>query len=172
MTARRGFSLFEMLASCAVIAVLASLLVIPSYIRYTKAREVDDASSILAQDIGYLERFAQDSDPLEGATIEVQSDDPLRYTCYSGRPSLMDPQSHIRDVLIVRDFPNVRIEPGALDHASPLLFARNGSLQYVSGGDWNDQHEAFSIELQSRVEPGRTASLSVDPFTGGVSASN
>jgi prepilin-type N-terminal cleavage/methylation domain-containing protein len=169
VTVQRGFSLFELLASCAIVAILASLLVIPSYVKYAQARQIDDASAILAQDIGYLERFAQDSDPLEGATIEVQSDDPLRYTCYSGRPSLMDPQSRIRDVLIVRDFPDVRIVPGALSHASPLLFARNGSIQYVADGQWNDQHQTFSIELQSKVEAGRTSYLTVDPFTGGVS---
>ncbi|HXW77415.1 MAG TPA: hypothetical protein VEJ20_08405 [Candidatus Eremiobacteraceae bacterium] len=149
---RRAFSLFELAAACGVLCVLAALLVIPAYSRYASARQAGDAAAILAQDIGYLERYAQDSQPLEGAAIEVHSDDPLRYTAYSGRPSEMDPQSHIREVLLVRDFPEVRLVPGALSSTSPLLFANNGSAQYVASGQWADQHQAVTIVLQSRVD--------------------
>lgn len=165
---QRAFSLLELMVACGVLAVLAALLVIPAYVGYARAREVDDASAVLAADIAYLERFAQDSAPFEGATIEVQSEDPLRYTCYSGRPSSMDPQSYIRGVLFKRTFDNVQLVAGPLHRESPLLFARNGSVQYVAGGQWADQHVPVTIVFRSRIDPSRTSDVTLDPFTGAV----
>jgi hypothetical protein len=81
----------------------------------------------------------------------------------------MDGQSHIRDVLIVREFPDVALLPGALDRKSPFLFAHNGSVQYVSAQQWADQHAPVTIELHSRVEHDRSATVALNPFTGAVS---
>jgi len=164
----RGHSLVELLVVCAVLLGLAALFIFPQYVEYARARQVDDAANVLAQDIGYLERFAQNSEPFEGATIEVKSDDPLAYTCYSGRPSSLDPQWHIRTVLFERSFPDVALVPGALGRNSPLLFAHNGSVQYVQHELWADQHTPVAVELRSKVEHGRTADVDLNPFTGAV----
>jgi Tfp pilus assembly protein PilE len=166
----RGASLIEVLVVCAIAAVLASLVVIPAYDRFARARAVDDAAEILAQDVGLLERFAQNSAPFEGATIEVESEDPLQYSAYSGRPRQMDPQSHIVALLFERRFSDVRLIPGALGRNSAMLFARNGSVQYIAGGQWADQHNPVLILLQSTADTGRQAVISIDPFSGSVSA--
>ena len=164
-----AFTIFELIVVCAILAGLAALFVIPQYSKYSRARQVDDAAAILAQDIVYLERYAQNSEPYEGATIEVKSNDPLQYTCYSGRPSSMDALSHIRGVLFVREFPDVALLPGVLDRKSPFLFAHNGSVQYVYGQQWADQHQPVAIELHSSVEHDRNATIDLNPFTGAVS---
>lgn len=164
----RAFSLIELTVASLIVAAVAIFFVIPQYARYARAREVGDAAATLVQDIAFLERFAQNSNPYEGATIEVQSDYPFRYTCYSGRPSGMDPQSHIRGVLIERSFPNVMLASGPLRHNSPFLFAHNGSIQFVANQQWNDQHIPVTIGLQSLVDDERTATVSVNPFTGAV----
>jgi hypothetical protein len=166
----RGASLIEALVVCAIVAMLASLIVIPAYDRFARARAVDDAAAILAQDVGLLERFAQNSAPFEGASIEVQSEDPLHYIAYSGRPNLLDPQSHIVALLFERRFSYVRLLPGALGRNSPMLFPRNGSVQYIAGGRWADQHDPALIRLQSTADPSRQAAVSIDPFTGSVTA--
>jgi Tfp pilus assembly protein PilE len=164
----RAFTMVELIVSCAVLTVLALVVVMPRYVEYARARQVDDAASTLSQDIAYLERFAQNSEPYEGATIEVGSVDPLTYTCYSGRPTRIDPQSHIRDVLFSRSFPDVALDASPLRPDTPFLFAHNGSIQYVQHGQWADQHVAVTIELRSRTDRTRTAAVSLDPFTGGV----
>ena len=164
----RGFSLIEMLASCAVLALLALVVLLPRYVEYAHARQVDDAGTILAQDMAYLERFAENSEAFEGATIEVRSLDPLAYTCYSGRPSHLDPLSHLRGVLLTRSFPEVAIEAGPLRPDTPFLFAHNGSIQYAIHGQWANQHLPVTIELRSRTDKSRLVVLTVDPFTGGV----
>ena len=169
MRSRHGFSIVELMVTFGVMAMLASLLIVPAYLNYSKAHQAADAAAILAQDIAYLERFAQDSAPFEGATIEVQREEPFEYTCYSGRPSSLDPQSHIRGVLRARTFANVRLVPGALGRSSPLMFARNGSVQYVAGGIWVDQHVPVAIVLLSREDSSRPASVRLNPFTGAVS---
>lgn len=166
----RGYTVSELLIVCAILTVLACAMLIPQYDQYARTREVDDAGATLAQDIAFLERFAQNSEPYEGATIEVQSDDPLQYICYSGRPSGLDPQSHIRAELLTRSFGDVALSPGALSRNSPLLFAHNGSVQYVTGNQWTDQHVPVTISLRSRVDRSRSASVSLNPFTGAVSA--
>jgi len=164
----RAYTVVEAMVVCAVLALLAALIVLPAYDRYRRAREVGDAGAVLAQDIAYLERFAQNSDPYEGATIEIQSGDPLRYTGYSGRPSGMDPQSHIRAVLFIRSYADVALASGPLRHNSPLLFAHNGSVQYVADQQWADQHVPVTIELRSTAVHDRTATVTLDPFTGAV----
>lgn len=155
---------------CAIIAVLASVLVVPRYVEYARARQVDDAAAVLAQDIAYVERFAENSGPFEGATIEVRTENPLAYTCYSGRPQGIDPQSQIRSVLLSRSFPDVSLVPGALQRYHPFLFAHNGSVQFIAQHQWADQHQQVTIELRSRVEQGRVSLVHLDPFTGAVSA--
>ena len=165
----RAFTTLELLVACAILTVLALVAVLPRYVEYTRARQVGDAASILSQDIAYLERFAQNSEPFEGATIEIDSTDPLQYTCYSGRPSGLDPLSHLRSALFVRSFPDVAVASGPLHRGSPLLFAHNGSIQYVDHGQWADQHLVVTIELRSRVDESRTGDVVVNPFTGGIS---
>ncbi len=162
----RAYTTFELALVCAILAMLVALMVIPQYDRYRRARQVDDAAAILVQDIAYLERFAQDSDPYEGATIEVERADPLRYTCFAGRPSGLDPQSHIRGALFVRSYDEVALDPGIVGRNTPLLFAHNGSVQYYSGGQWADQHAALTIALRSRAVADRSVQVDIDPFTG------
>ena len=163
-----AYTTIELLVTCAILTIIALLAVLPRYVEYARARQTGDAASILSQDIGYLERFAQNSEPFEGATIEIDSADPLQYTCYSGRPSGLDSQSHIRSTLFVRSFPDVSLGSGPLRRGTPFLFAHNGSIQYVDHGQWADQHEIVTIELRSRVDEKRTADVTVNPFTGGV----
>jgi len=163
-----GFTMIELVIVCAILGVIALLTVLPRYVEYSRARQTGDAASVLSQDIGYLERFAQNSEPFEGATIEIDSADPLKYTCYSGRPSGLDPQSHIRATLFVRSFSDVALGSGPLRRGTPFLFAHNGSIQYVDHGQWADQHQVVTIELRSRVDDKRTAGVSVNPFTGGI----
>jgi type II secretory pathway pseudopilin PulG len=169
VTGRRAFSVLELMVVAGLLAILAAMIVIPAYSRYTRGRQAEDAAAELAQDISYLERYAQDSAPYEGATIEVQTNDPLTYTCYSGRPSYMDPQSYIRGVLFVRQFPDVALIPGALSRRSPLLFARNGSVQYVAANQWADQHVPVTFELVSRLDKSVTVEVGLNPFTGAAS---
>jgi len=163
-----AFTTIELIFVCAILSILALLALLPRYVDYARARQVDDAATILSQDIAYLERFAQNSEPYEGATIEVESDDPLEYTCFSGRPARLDPLSHIRSALFVRSFADVALTPGPLGRNSALLFAHNGSIQYVAGQQWADQHAAVTIELRSRDDKAGIATLTVDPFTGAV----
>jgi len=165
---RRAFTTVELLVACAILTVLALVALLPRYVEYTRARQVGDAASVISQDIAYLERFAQNSEPFEGATIEIDSADPLEYTCYSGRPSGLDPLSHIRSALFVRSFPDVAVASGPLHRGSPFLFAHNGSIQYVDHGQWADQHVVVTVELRSRVDASRTSDVVVNPFTGGV----
>ncbi|HEY7993551.1 MAG TPA: prepilin-type N-terminal cleavage/methylation domain-containing protein [Candidatus Eremiobacteraceae bacterium] len=165
----RAFTMIELLVACAILTVLALVALLPRYLEYTRARQVGDSVSILSQDVAYLERFAQNSEPFEGATIEIDSADPLKYTCYSGRPSSLDPLSHIRTALFVRSFPDVALMSGPLGHSSPFLFAHNGSIQYPDDGQWADQHLVVTIELRSRVDRSRTGDVVVNPFTGGIS---
>ena len=169
-TRDKGYTLIELVIVCATLGVIALLTVLPRYVEYSRARQTGDAASILSQDIAYLERFAQNSEPFEGATIEIDSADPLKYTCYSGRPSVLDSQSHIRAKLFVRAFPDVALGSGPLRRGSPFLFAHNGSIQYVDHGQWADQHQIVTIELRSRVDEKRSAGVTVNPFTGGVAA--
>ena len=170
MKHRSGYTTVELMLACALLALMIGLVVIPAYTEYRHGREVDDAATLLAADIAYLERYAENSDPYEGATIEVESGDPLRYTCYSGRPTSLDPQSHIRAVLFVRSYQETAIAGGPLSRNTPLLFAHNGSVQYIDGGQWADQHTAVTFMLRSLSERGRTAEVTLDPFTGAASA--
>ena len=163
-----GYTTIELVVACAILTIIAMLAVLPRYVEYSRARQTGDAASILSQDIGYLERFAENSEPFEGATIEIDSADPLKYTCYSGRPSGLDPQSHIRAALFVRSFADVALGSGPLRRGSPLLFAHNGSIQYLDHGQWADQHQIVTIELRSRVDGKRLADVTVNLFTGGI----
>lgn len=165
-----AFTMIEVLVACAILTLLALVALLPRYVEYAHARQVGDAASVLSQDVAYLERFAQNSEPYEGATIEVDSADPLRYTCYSGRPSGLDPLSHIRATLFVRSFPEVTLASGPLHKGSPLLFAHNGSIQYVDHGQWADQHLLVTIELRSRSDRSKASDVVVNPFTGGISS--
>ena len=165
---QRGTTVVELMVVAAVLGVLAALLVVPAYSQYARARETSDAAAILAQDISYLERYAQDSAPFEGATLEVQSFDPLTYTAYAGRPSWLDAAWRIRGIIFKRTFSNVALNSRAWNGKSPLLFARNGSVQYVNAGGWADQHVTLTIVLSSRLDPTRTASVDLNPFTGAV----
>lgn len=171
MSRRTAFSTLELMVVCAIFALLIALLVIPAYDRYRRARQVDDAAVQLAADIAYLERYAENSDPFEGATIEVESKDPLRYTGYRGRPTSLDPQSRIRGTLFVRSYSEAALSAGPLAHDSPLMFAHNGSVQYVVGGRWADQHVPVDIVLRSVDDRARLSTVAVDPFTGAVSVS-
>ena len=167
---QEGFTTLELVVACAILTVLALVALLPRYVEYSRARQVNDAATVLSQDIAYLERFAQNSEPYEGATIEIDSTDPLEYTCYSGRPTGLDPQSHLRAALHVRSFPDVALASGPLHAGSPFLFAHNGSIQYLQHQQWADQHQPVTIELRSLTDDTRISTVTVNPFTGGVTA--
>lgn len=169
MSARRAFTVPEMMVVVSIVALLTALAIVPAYTKYQHERQAADAARQLAQDIGYLERFAQDSAPYEGATIVVQTLDPFAYACYAGRPTGLDAESYLRGILIQRTYPDVVLLPGALSRTSPLLFARNGSVQYIAGGKWADQHQPIAIDVISRGDASVSAVVGLNLFTGAVS---
>ncbi len=165
---QRGTSYLETLVVVAVIAVLAAAVVVPSYRNYLHARAPRDAASTLAEDLGLLERVARNGARDEGASLVIVSQDPLVYRCYRGRPKGVDPNSSLHAMLVERRFSDVALAGGPIDADTPLLYASNGSAQYVEGGLVADQHRTIEFSLAQRPR-GATALVDVDLFTGAVS---
>ncbi len=148
-------------------AVLAALVVMPTYRAYVGARAPTDAATTLAEDIALLERAAQNGIAGDGSSLVIVSDNPFAYRCYHGRPSSSDPDSALGSLIVERRFTGVTLEPGPISESSPLLFASNGSAQYVSGGTVANQHA--TIEFVLAQSPGtRNARVDLNLFTGSV----
>lgn len=160
--------MIELLVVLALIALLATLLVIPNYRGYIAARAPHDAATTLAEDIALLERSAQNGARDEGATLLVNSDSPLSYSCYRGRPATLDPNSHLQGLLVRRTFAHVALLAGPINASTPLLFAGNGSAQYEVDGDIADQHQLLDFSLGPADETGPNAHVILNPFTGSV----
>jgi hypothetical protein len=165
---QRGVSYLEALVALAVVAVIAATMVVPAYRSYLHSRAPRDAATTLAEDLGLLERVARNGTRDEGASLIIVSADPLVYRCYRGRPIGVDPASSLRALLVERRFPDVALGAGPISPATPLLYASNGSAQYVDGGTIADQHSTVAFSLRQRPR-GTTAAVSVDLFTGAVS---
>lgn len=163
---QRGVSFIEALVALAVIAILVGAFVVPGYRSYSASRAPLDAAATLAEDLSLLERAAQNSKLNEGASLLIVSDDPFMYRGYRGRPTSIDPNSSLGALLVERGFPGVVLAGGPINTSTPLLFASNGSAQYVSGGDAASQHA--TIEFLLTRPGGKTAQVDLNLFTGSV----
>ncbi|MBV8170848.1 MAG: prepilin-type N-terminal cleavage/methylation domain-containing protein [Candidatus Eremiobacteraeota bacterium] len=164
----RGMTLLEVLAAVAILAIASALFLITPFRSYMHARAAADAATTMAQDVALLERIAQNGGANDGATLQVDSVNPLVYDCYYGRPNALDPNSTLGAPIVHRAFSDVALSSGPIDAGTPLLFADNGSVQYVSAGLWADQHQTIELTLTPSSDGGRSAKLDVDLFTGGV----
>jgi prepilin-type N-terminal cleavage/methylation domain-containing protein len=164
----RGMTLLEMLAVVAMLAVASALFLITPFRSYMHARAARDAATTMAQDIAWLERIAQNGGVNDGATLQIDSINPLVYDCYYGRPNALDPNSTLGPLIVHRSFDDVALGAGPIDTSTPLLFADNGSIQYVSAGQWADQHQNVDLTLTPANDPSDIASVHLDLFTGAV----
>lgn len=164
---RRGLSHIELLIVLAVIAVMLGAVVLPAYRSYSASRASVDAATTLAEDLSLLTRVAQNGKLNEGSSLIIVSADPLHYRAYRGRPTSVDPNSALGAVLVERSFPGVVLAGGPIGASTPLLFASNGSAQYVSQGVVAGQHANVEFKLGTSVA-GKTASVDLDLFTGSV----
>ena len=165
---KRGLTLLEMLTVVAMLAMASTLFLITPFRSYMHARAARDAATTMAQDIAWLERIAQNGGVNDGATLQVDSINPLVYDCYYGRPNALDPNSTLGPLIVHRSFDDVALIAGPIDASTPLLFADNGSVQYVSAGLWADQHQTVDLTLAPSNDPSQTTNLQLDLFTGGV----
>ncbi len=165
---QRGVTLVELFVVVAIVMVLTGLVVVPAYRSYVAARAPSDAAQVLAEDLALLERTAQNGHPHEGASLMIASADPFAYRCYRGRPSSVDPNSALGALLVERRFPNVTLASGPIGVSTPLLFASNGSAQYVSGSVVASQHATIAFSLGQR-HGSRIALVDLNLFTGAVS---
>jgi Tfp pilus assembly protein PilE len=161
-------TLLEMLTVVAILAVASALFLITPFRSYVHARAARDAATTMAQDIAWLERIAQNGGVNDGATLQINSIDPLVYDCYYGRPNALDPNSTLGPLIVHRSFDDVTLSAGPIDASTPLLFADNGSVQYQSAGVWADQHQTVELTLTPSNDRTRTANVNLDLFTGGV----
>jgi type II secretory pathway pseudopilin PulG len=144
---QRGATLVELFVVIAIVTILTGLIIVPAYRSYVAARAPSDAAQVLAEDIALLERTAQNGHTNEGASLIILSTDPFVYRCHRGRPSSIDPNSALGALLVERRYPDVTLEGGPIGVSTPLLFASNGSAQYVSGGVVASQHATIAFAL-------------------------
>lgn len=163
-----GFTLLEMLVTVTILMIAGALILTP-FRAYMHARAASDAAATLAQDLALLERVAQNGGVNDGATLEIVSSDPLVYDCYYGRPNTIDPNSALGPVIFHRSFDDVALTAGPVGTSTPLLFASNGSAQYVSAGVWADQHQTIQMTLTASADASREAAVGLDLFTGSIS---
>jgi Tfp pilus assembly protein PilE len=164
---RRGLSYIESLVVLAVVAVMLGAVVLPAYRTYAASRAAADAATTLAEDLALLARTAQNSKVNEGSTLLIVSADPLHYRGYRGRPASIDPNSALGTVVVDRSFSTVTLAGGPIGETTPLLFANNGSAQYMSHGAVAGQHTVIEFLLGTRPR-GKTARVDLDLFTGSV----
>ncbi len=160
----RGATLLETLTAVGILGLLMAGLAIPAYRQYAASRASRDAAITLAADVAWLSRAAQNADGRQGASLIIESVDPLTYDGYLGRPRWADPQSTLGRLLIHRTFTGVRLD-GPLDPHTPLLFASNGSAQYLVAGSPVTQHGILVLTLVSR-DASRSATIRLDLLTG------
>jgi type II secretory pathway pseudopilin PulG len=163
----RGVTLLEAMIVAGLIVVLVAAIAPPAYRSYAESRASSDAATRLAADLAFLVRSAQNAGDNEGATLEIESINPLSYRGYLGRPRKIDPNAKLEQLLIERSFPGVVLSGGPINTATPLLFANNGSAQYESQDAIATQHQTISFSLAS-ASGGRTAVVQLNLFTGAV----
>jgi prepilin-type N-terminal cleavage/methylation domain-containing protein len=165
----RGMTLMEVLVAVAILAVASALALLTPFREYVHGRAASDAATTMAQDIALLEHAAQNGGANDGATLQIVSTNPLVYDCYYGRPNALDPNSALGPLIVHRSFDDVALSGGPIDASTPLLFASNGSVQYVAAGMWADQHQTIEVTLTPASDASRAASVDLNLFTGGVS---
>jgi type II secretory pathway pseudopilin PulG len=163
----RAVTLLETMIVVGLIVVLVAAIAPPAYRSYAESRASTDAATALAADLAFLVRSAQNASDNEGATLEIESTNPLSYRGYLGRPYKVDPNAKLEQLLIERTFPGVILSGGPIDPGTPLLFANNGSAQYESQNAIATQHQTIAFSLTS-VSGGRTAVVQLNLFTGAV----
>ncbi|HLN46760.1 MAG TPA: prepilin-type N-terminal cleavage/methylation domain-containing protein [Magnetospirillaceae bacterium] len=166
----RGMTLMEMLTVVSLLAIAAALVLLTPFRAYQHGRAAGDAAATLAQDLALLERAAQNGGANDGSTLVIVSTAPLSYDCYYGRPNAIDPNSTLGPVIVHRSFDDVALTGGPIDSNTPLLFASNGSAQYVSAGTWADQHQTIELVLTPASDASRSAKVDLNLFSGGVSS--
>ncbi|HXW50389.1 MAG TPA: hypothetical protein VEJ41_00245 [Candidatus Acidoferrales bacterium] len=169
MTAKRterGATVVEMTIVAVLLLVLVGAFGVPGYKSYAASRASADAASVLASDLAFLVRAAQNSPGDEGATLVIESMAPLHYRGYVGRPKQLDPSAKLETLLFDRTFSGVTLGEGSIDTSTPLLFANNGSAQYESAGAVSAQHATVQFLLSAPA--GKPATVELDLFTGAV----
>jgi prepilin-type N-terminal cleavage/methylation domain-containing protein len=166
----RGMTLLELIVVVAILAIAAALILVTPFRDYARGRAASDAASTLAQDIALLERVAQNGGANDGATLQIVSSRPFAYTCYYGRPNSIDSNSTLGPIIVRRSFGDVALTGGPIDTSTPLLFANNGSAQYVTAGVWADQHQTIELALAPASDAARTAKVDLNLFSGAVYA--
>ncbi len=165
----RGMTLIELLIVVAILAIACALIFLSPVRAYLHARAAADAAQTFAQDVALLERVAQNGGANDGATLQIVSTSPLVYECYYGRPNAIDPNSALGALIVRRSYDDVTLSGGPIDATTPLLFASNGSAQYVAAGVWADQHQTIEMTLAPSGDEERSSAIDLDLFTGGVS---
>ncbi|HEV2909293.1 MAG TPA: prepilin-type N-terminal cleavage/methylation domain-containing protein [Candidatus Eremiobacteraceae bacterium] len=164
-----GMTLIEVLIAAAILALASALVLLTPFRAYVHGRAASDAATTMAQDIALLERAAQNGGANDGATLQIVSTNPLVYDCYYGRPNALDPNSALGPLIVHRSFDDVALTAGPIGATTPLLFASNGSEQYVAAGIWADQHQTIELTLTPASDASRAARVDLNLFTGGVS---
>lgn len=165
----RGVTLLELIVAASIVALAALLALVMPFRDYARSRVASDAAATLAQDLALLEREAQNGGANDGSTLLIVSANPLVYECRYGRPNVLDPNSTLGATIVRRSFAGVALGAGPIDANTPLLFASNGSAQYVSSGAWADQHQTIELLLIPSSDEARTAKVDLNLFTGAIS---
>ncbi len=163
----RGATLVEVMLVAALILALAAAFGVPGYRSYAASRASADAATTLASDLAFLVRAAQNAGGNQGASLVIESQDPLSYRGYLGRPTSVDPNAKLGAILIERTFEGVSLAGGPISTTTPLLFATNGSAQFVNGGNIAPQHQTIQFVLIC-CAGGKAAQVDLDLFTGAV----
>jgi len=166
--ARRAFSYFELLVVLALLVVLIAAVAVPSYRSFSAGRAARAAAATLAEDLALLQRSAQNGNSEEGAALVVTSLNPFAYAGYRGRPAAVDPRSTLGSVIVERTFPGVQLTGGPINVTTPLLFASNGSAQYLTAGNIASQHQAIALQLAPAADAANVSTVQIDLFTGSV----
>ena len=164
----RGVSYLELLSALALLAILLAAVIIPSYRTFSAQRAAREAAITLAEDIALLQRSAQNGSYAEGSSLVVNSVDPLSYVGYHGRPSDVDPASKLGAPIVTRTFQGVALAGGPINGSTPLLFASNGSAQYVASGSIANQHQVIAVTLAPSGGASRIATVELNLYTGAV----
>jgi type II secretory pathway pseudopilin PulG len=160
--------MLETIVAVSILAIASALVLLTPYRDYARSRAAADAAATLAQDLALLERVAQNGGANDGATLAIVSSSPLVYECHYGRPHDLDPNSVLGPIIVRRAFEGVALVGGPIDPNTPLLFASNGSAQYVLAGNWAEQHQTIELTL-APATGSRGARVRLNLFTGAIS---
>ena len=163
-------TLLELIVAVSILAIAAALALATPFRDYARSRTAADAAATLAQDLALLERVAQNGGANDGSTLEIISANPLVYECHYGRPNALDPNSALGAMIVRRSFADVALDGvSPIDANTPLLFASNGSAQYVTAGVWADQHQTIELRLLPSSDGARAGKVDLNLFTGAIS---